>query len=100
MPFFWTPWTKDAPILPARKGSSEKYSKFLPQRGLRLILTPGPRTVLTFSAFASSAIAEPTSSMRSVSHDDAVVTAGGKQVAVSAGFITFVPAFCFSLRIP
>ena len=31
-----------AAILPARYGSSEKYSKFLPQRGSRFIQVPGP----------------------------------------------------------
>src|SRR5699024_7144019 len=76
-----TPCTHAAPIRPARKGSSEKYSKFLPQRGERLMLTPGPSTVDTPSALASAAMALPTVAMRSGSHVLAEVTAGGKQVA-------------------
>ena len=36
-----------AASLPVSSGSSEKYSKFLPFKGLRWILRPGPRSVST-----------------------------------------------------
>ena len=48
-----------ADILPARYGSSEKYSKFLPHRGERFIFVPGPSRTETFSAMHSSPRSSP-----------------------------------------
>ena len=97
---FCTPCTHAAPMRPARKGSSEKYSKFLPQRGLRLMFTPGPSTVDTPRLCASTAIADPTSSIRFSSQLEAVVTAPGKQVAGSGVCMMFTPPDIFSLLRP
>ena len=57
-----------AAILPASSGSSEKYSKFRPQRGLRLMFTPGPSTMEMPSAFASRPMCAPISSSSASSH--------------------------------
>src|SRR3546814_5821462 len=65
---------------PERNGSSETYSKFLPHKGDRLMLMPGPRRTETCSALASSPRASPTWRMRSRFHDEPNPTAGGKHV--------------------
>ena len=80
-PSDWMPRISAAAILPARSGSSEKYSKLRPANGLRLMLRPGPRRTLTPSAFASTPSACPTSYPRCGSHEFASVAAVGKQVA-------------------
>ena len=67
--------------MPARSGSSLKYSKLRPQTGERLILVPGPRIVETSSFKHSSARATPSSLSKSSSQEQAEVAAGGKQVA-------------------
>ena len=77
------PLTNAAGSLPERCGSSEKYSKFRPHRGLRFMLSPGPRTSDTPVALASSPIALPMSDRSEVSQLHAVETAAGKQVAGS-----------------
>ena len=41
-------------IIPARYGSSLKYSKFLPQSGLLFIFIPGPRIMSTPKETASA----------------------------------------------
>jgi hypothetical protein len=40
---FGPPGCRPRPIFPARKGSSEKYSKLRPAEGERFRLTPGPK---------------------------------------------------------
>lgn len=62
-------------------GSSEKYSKFRPQRGERLMLAPGPSSTLTPSARDSTPSATPTRSTSAGSQVDARVDAVGKHVA-------------------
>ena len=64
------------------------------------MLTPGPRRVVTLYALASSARIEPTSSRSSGSQLLAVVTAVGKQVAVSAFCMILVPPVCISFLRP
>ncbi len=44
---------------PVRKGSSEKYSKFLPHRGFLWILIAGARMMSTPYSYASFPIASP-----------------------------------------
>ena len=75
-----------AAILPVRYGSSEKYSKFLPHRGLRLMFIPGPRSTLTPSAMASFPSPSPTCCARSSSQLLQTVAEEGKQVAGTDGF--------------
>ena len=88
MPFDCTPDIIAPASSPVRYGSSEKYSKFLPHRGERLILAPGPNITATSSCRHASPNATPTSRTSSRSHDAASVTAVGKQVA---GTLTFKP---------
>ena len=88
-PSAWTPSMKAAASTPVSSGSSEKYSKFLPQSGLRFMLAPGPSTRPTPSASASRAMAAPMQRMSSASQPQAVSTAVGKQVA---GLERFMPS--------
>lgn len=74
-----------AASLPARYGSSEKYSKLRPHSGLRFILSPGPNTTDTSCAAASSPKAAPISSPSAASQLFATADAVGKQVAGTAG---------------
>ena len=69
-----------AAIRPATSGSSEKYSKFRPPRGLRWVLRAGPSSTSTPYSRVSFPIARPTGSTRSVSQDDASRVAIGKAV--------------------
>lgn len=69
------------PSAAASRGSSEKYSKFRPQRGLRFIFSPGPRRRPTPWAAASSPMACPTRRARCTSNEHASVPSQGKQVA-------------------
>ena len=78
--------TYEPAILPARYGSSLKYSKLRPQRGLRLIFSPGPNKTFTFWARASFPKQTPISLPSSLSKLEAIVTAVGKQVALSDSF--------------
>ena len=75
-----------AASLPARYGSSEKYSKLRPHSGLRFILSPGPSSTDTSCAAASSPKAAPISSPSAVSQLLAMADAVGKQVAGTLGF--------------
>ena len=70
-----------AASFPESSGSSEKYSKFRPQSGLRLMFTPGPSTMPTPCATASSPIARPTSESSDSSQVFASALAVGKHVA-------------------
>ena len=70
-----------AAIVPARKGSSAKYSKLRPHSGERFMLAPGPRMTSTSRAMASSANACPISCSSSTSQLEARLEAVGKQVA-------------------
>eukprot|EP00967_Tisochrysis_lutea_P153557 scaffold303356_cov30-Tisochrysis_lutea.AAC.1 len=66
---------------PANSGSSEKYSKLRPQRGWRLMFTPGPSSTPTSRARHSRPSASPTCRTSTGSHDAASAQAQGKQVA-------------------
>lgn len=66
-------------------GSSEKYSKSRPQRGLRWIFRPGPSRTATSCAAASSPSASPTASPSFSSQLHAVAEEVGKQVAGTLG---------------
>ena len=81
MPFDCTPRISAAADLPDRYGSSEKYSKLRPHRGLRFMLQPGPKSTLMPSLAASRPSARPSRSIMSVSHEFARLAAVGKQVA-------------------
>ena len=70
-----------AASLPESSGSSEKYSKFRPQSGLRLMFTPGPSTMPTPCATASSPSARPTAESSVSSQLFASALAVGKHVA-------------------
>ena len=72
--------------LPAKYGSSEKYSKFLPASGLRLMLTPGPNKTLTFSATASAPRRVAAVSTMIGFHELAMVADVGKQVDLIDSF--------------
>ena len=74
-----------AASLPARYGSSEKYSKLRPHSGLRFMLSPGPNTTDTSCAAASSPKAAPISSPSAASQLLAMADAVGKQVAGTRG---------------
>ena len=63
-----------------RRGSSEKYSKFLPQKGERFMFIPGPKTIFTPKYAASSARAFPSSKRSSRFQVQAELEAVGKQV--------------------
>ncbi len=75
-------------IFPLKYGSSLKYSKFLPHKGDLLIFTAGPNTIDTPWSRHSLATAAPISPINSTSNEQAVVHAGGKQVA---GYDSFIP---------
>ena len=64
------------------------------------MLMPGPSTTDTPSACASAAIAAPTCSARSGSHDEPSATAGGKQVAGTLSAIPRWSASAFCNRSP
>lgn len=81
VPSDWMPRTNAAASLPARYGSSEKYSKLRPASGLRLMLRPGPSSTSTSCAAASAPSALPTSSASDTSQLLATVAEVGKQVA-------------------
>ena len=66
-------------------GSSEKYSKSRPQRGLRWMFRPGPSRTATSCAAASSPSASPTASPSFSSQLHAVAEEVGKQVAGTLG---------------
>ena len=85
-PLDWMPRIYPAASLPARYGSSEKYSKLRPHSGLRFILSPGPNTTDTSCAAASSPKAAPISSPSAASQLFATADAVGKQVAGTLGF--------------
>ena len=80
MPLLCIPLIIQAALFPASSGSSEKYSKFLPHTGERLMFVPGPRITETFSARHSCAMACPSSYHNFSSQEQADVAAGGKQV--------------------
>ena len=96
----WTPLMKAADISPARKGSSEKYSKFLPHRGLRLMFTAGPRTTLSFSCWQLSPMAWPILLIRKRSKEAAVAQAAGIQTASMESFMPRWSASRSCLRRP
>ncbi len=79
-----TPDTNALPSVPDRYGSSEKYSKFLPQSGERFILSPGASRRFTPTAVASAPIAAPTSYSRAGSQLLASMDGEGKSVAGNA----------------
>ena len=83
VPVDWIPSTRPAARRPARIGSSEKYSKFRPHRGERLMLRPGPSRTSTPRPRASSPSASPMSRASSGFHVAATAEAVGKQVAFS-----------------
>ena len=92
----WMPLTIAAASFPARNGSSEKYSKFLPHSGSRFILSPGPSTMPTPSLAASLPSSLPVSSTRASSQLFARAEAVGKQVAGTeppSGVFAFVTTF-------
>ena len=95
-----TPRMKAAASLPVSSGSSEKYSKFRPQSGLRLRFAPGPRMRPTPSASASRPRAAPISKSSSSSQPQAVSTAVGKQVAGRERFMPSMSPVCSCLRRP
>ena len=100
IPMLCTPRTHAAPILPAKRGSSDTYSKFLPQRGDLLILIAGPRTIDTSWSMASSPMARPIASISSSLKELAVVAAGGKQVASRLSPLPLLPSSESCLRRP
>src|SRR5699024_826136 len=71
---------------PESSGSSEKYSKFRPPCGLRLMFSPGPRRTWTPWAAASRPSAFPISSARSTSQLEPMPAAVGNAVAGSEPF--------------
>ena len=77
----WMPSASAAASLPARYGSSEKYSKLRPAVGLRLIFAPGPKTTCTPYLCASLPMARPTLRAFSSSQPQASAAAVGKAVA-------------------
>ena len=77
------PCTRAAPMVPARKGSSEKYSKLRPHRGERLMLSPGPRRTCTPRERASRPRACPIRRASSGFQVAARAEAVGKHVAFS-----------------
>src|SRR5215207_3278223 len=81
MSWLWTPCTMAVASSPASQGSSETYSKFLPQSGERFMLMPGPRTTDTPMAAASRPRASPTLRKRSSFQDEPRADAVGKHVA-------------------
>ena len=81
MPLRCKPLIHEAASLPARKGSSEKYSKFLPQRGERFMQAPGPSKTSIPKVLHSSARASPSLSIRSRFQVEAAHEAVGKAVA-------------------
>ena len=83
---FCTPFVISQAQTPVRYGSSEKYSKFLPQSGLLLMFNPGPKITLTSMVTASSANAVPISSPNISSQLFATEAAVGKQVAGRLAF--------------
>ena len=83
--------------LPAKYGSSEKYSKFLPQSGERFMFTPGPRTTATPSAMASFAIVFAACAATARFQEAASAEAVGMQVAA---FVDHLPSFITILRRP
>ena len=91
-PFPCIPATRPAANSPARKGSSERYSKFRPHSGERFMFTPGPRMTSTFKAIHSSAMASPILRSRSISQVEARQEAVGKQVAGRLDNISDLPS--------
>ena len=79
-PWDWTPFTMAAAMRPETRGSSEKYSKFRPPRGLRWVLRAGPRITSTPYSRVSFPIARPTRSTRSTSKLEARRVAIGNAV--------------------
>lgn len=64
---------KDPDILVDRNGSSEKYSKFGPHRGERLILTSGPKIMQMPFLTISSPKFSPMNHIKSKSNEQHVV---------------------------
>ena len=95
-----TPWIIAVAIRPARTGSSEKYSKFRPHRGLRLMFTAGPSTTDTRSCWQLSPIASPIARISSGSKDAAVAHAVGKHTALMLSLIPRWSAFSSCFRSP
>ena len=87
-PFFCTPFIYPIAICAVRYGSSEKYSKFLPPRGLRFRFTPGPSRISTSASRHSPASASPICSASPGSQEQARAHPIGKQVA---GILAFIP---------
>ena len=81
-----TPSISAAAISPVSSGSSEKYSKLRPHRGLRLMLAAGPSSTPTDSARHSSPKASPICRKSAGSKLQAVAAAVGKQVASTEAF--------------
>ena len=87
-------------ITPVRYGSSEKYSKFRPHRGLRLMFTAGPSSTLSFSCWQASPRASPIFSISSGSKEAAVALAAGKQTALMLSLIPRWSAWSSCFRRP
>ena len=77
-----TPLMYAAESSPARYGSSEKYSKFRPHSGLRLMFTAGPSTTATSSCWQLAPIRSPSLPSSSRSNEAAVAQAAGMQTAL------------------
>ena len=64
------------------------------------MFTAGPRSTASFSCCAESAIASPTFSIRSLSKEQAVAQAGGKQTALMLSFTPRLSCVWSCLRSP
>ena len=69
-----------AAIFPASRGSSESYSKFRPQRGLRWMFTAGASQTEMLFSFTSAAAASPALETKSSSQVAARSVAQGQAV--------------------
>ena len=95
-----TPRIIAAHIFPARYGSSEKYSKFRPHSGDRLMFTAGPSTTDTRSCWQLSPSDSPISRIISGSKEAAVALAVGKQTALILSLMPRWSAASSCLRRP
>ena len=76
----WMPSTMAPASFPVSRGSSEKYSKFRPHRGLRWMLTAGASQRSMLFSLTSAAAAAPTRETSSLSQVAASRVAQGQAV--------------------
>ena len=96
----WTPSIYERANFPARYGSSEKYSKFLPHNASLLIFVPGPKMISIPWSFVCFASSSPSFFISFKFHVDAIQTAGGNAVAGYEAFKATASSSSFSLRTP